>query len=83
MNIIATTDLSTRGSDFELNKNISIIEKFGIYSVICFERMTGCMEWTNARIIKETTDRAEAVRSFTEYGGCKCIKANQIDTYCD
>ena len=41
MRIIASTDISREGNDCFINESISILEEFGIYSVIVCLKVTG------------------------------------------
>lgn len=69
MNIIATTDLSREGNDCYIYESVSLVEAFGMYTVIVADKTNG---WCTTREIycKDTTsDLNIAKRMYKQCGG--------------
>lgn len=70
MKIISTTDLSHEGNDCYIYKSVSLVEEFGMYTVITCQRVVG---WSKSEDIyfwgDPTTDIDEAKHRYWEYGG--------------
>lgn len=70
MKIISTTDLSRERNDCYIYESVSLIEAFGMYTVITCQRITG---WHDIREFclqsKPTLDIEEAKQKYWEYGG--------------
>ena len=70
MKIISTTDLSREGNDCYIYESVSLVEEFGMYTVITCKRVTGWSEYKDACIQgNPTTDIEEAKHRYWEYGG--------------
>ena len=69
MRIISTTDLSREGNDCYINEEVSLVEQFGIYSVINFYKVTGWSEREDVSVFKYTTDFEKAKNAYIYYGG--------------
>ena len=70
MKVISTTDLSTDGNDCYIYKSISLVEAFGMYTVITAEKTVG---WFNNTVIyarsKPTCNFDEAKEWYRRSGG--------------
>jgi hypothetical protein len=70
MKIISTTDLSREGNDCYIYESVSLVEAFGMYTVITCQKVVG---WREHRDIycrsNPTTDIDEAKHIYWEYGG--------------
>ena len=70
MNIISTTDLSTDGNDCYIYKSVSLVEAFGMYTIITAEKTVG---WFNNTEIyarsKPTCNLDEAKEWYKRSGG--------------
>ena len=70
MKIISTTDLSRGGNDCYIYESVSLIEEFGMYTVITCQKVVG---WSERKDIycqsNPTTDIDEAKHRYWEYGG--------------
>ena len=69
MRIISTTDLSREGNDCYINEEVSLVEQFGIYSVINFYKVTGWSKREDVSVFKYTKDFDEAKDAYIYYGG--------------
>ena len=70
MKIISTTDLSRGGNDCYIHESVSLIEAFGMYTVITCQRTTGWQDFKDFCFQSEpTTDIEEAKQRYWEYGG--------------
>ena len=69
MRIIATTDISREGNDCYIYESISLVEQFGIYSVINFLNITGWAEREDVRVLCTTRDIDEAKKVYKSVGG--------------
>ncbi len=69
MNIISTTDLSREGNDCYIYKSVSLIEAFGMYTVIVADKTSG---WCSSKDIyckSVTSDLDEAKHMYKQSGG--------------
>jgi hypothetical protein len=70
MKVIFTTNLSDYGNDCYINKQVSLVECFGMYTVIIAEKVSG---WTNSHKFycrsEATCDFDRAKFMFKESGG--------------
>ena len=70
MKIISTTDLSREGNDCYIYESVSLIEEFGMYTVITCKKVVG---WSELQDIcfqsNPTTNIDEAKHRYWEYGG--------------
>ena len=70
MKIISTTDLSREGNDCYIYESVSLVEEFGMYTVITCQKVVG---WSEHQDIcfqnNPTTDIEEAKQRYWEYGG--------------
>ena len=70
MKIISTTDLSHEGNDCYVYESVSLIEEFGMYTVITCKKIVG---WSERKDIycqsNPTTDIDDAKHRYWEYGG--------------
>lgn len=70
MKIISTTDTSDYGNDCYINKSVTLIEEFGMYTVITCIKVVGwqCHEDIYCRA-NPTTDIYKAQQWYREEGG--------------
>ena len=70
MKILSTTDLSEYGNDCFIHKSVSLIEAFGMYTVITAEKVTGWFDrkqiYTKAEV---TCDLDRAIWMYKQSGG--------------
>ena len=70
MKIISTTDLSRKGNDCYIYESVSLVEAFGMYTVITCQKIVGWSERENIYCQgNPTTDIEEAKHRYWEYGG--------------
>lgn len=69
MNIISSTDISREGNDCYIYESVSLVEQFGIYSVINFLKVTGWAEREEVHVLCTTVDRKKAKKVYKEIGG--------------
>lgn len=69
MNIISSTDNSREGNDCYIYESVSLVEQFGIYSVINFLKVTGWAEREEVCVLCTTADRKKAKKVYKENGG--------------
>ena len=70
MKIISTTDLSHGGNDCYIYESVSLIEEFGMYTVITCQKVVGWHDFKDFCFQSEpTTDIDEAKHRYWEYGG--------------
>ena len=70
MKVLFTTDLSDYGNDCYINSSVSLVECFGMYTVIIAENVTGWAQSHKIFCSSETTcdyDRAKFM--YKESGG--------------
>lgn len=69
MNILYTTDLSRQGNDCYIEESVSLVEAFGMYSVIVATKVSGL--WGDKRIYATapTSNYSDALRWYKEKGG--------------
>lgn len=68
MKIISTTDLSREGNDCYIYESVSLVEMYGMYTVIIAKRISG---WCANEEINcmNPIDLYEAKRMYKQYGG--------------
>ena len=70
MKIISTTDLTRDGNDCRIYESVSLIEEFGMYTVVTCKKVIG---WSDHKDIycqsNPTTDIDEAKHRYWECGG--------------
>lgn len=70
MKVISTTDLSRAGNDCYIYESVSLVEVFGVYTVIVAEKTTGWFEreeiTTGSKFVYDLDD---AKQMYKEYGG--------------
>ena len=69
MRIISTTDISREGNDCYIYESVSLVEQFGIYSVINILRVTGWAEREETIVLCATRDMDEAKKVYKSRGG--------------
>ena len=69
MKIVSTTDLSDYGNDCYINKSVTLIEEFGMYTVITCKRVTGWSTYEDIYCTSPTTDVYKAQLLYKEAGG--------------
>jgi hypothetical protein len=69
MRVISTTDISREGNDCYIYESVSLVEQFGIYSVISIQRVTGWAEREEVRVLCTTRDFYEAKKVYNSVGG--------------
>lgn len=80
MRVISTTDLSREGTDCYIHEAVSLVEQFGIYSVINFFKIEGWSERIDVSVFKYTTDYEEAKNAYICHGG-KYEEYDSSDVY--
>ena len=70
MKIISTTDLSREGNDCYIYESVSLVEEFGVYTVITCQKVVG---WSDFKEFcfqsNPTTDIEDAKQRYWEHGG--------------
>lgn len=56
MRVISTTDTSRDGNDCYIYRSVSLVEQFGIYSVIGIQKITGWAEREDVSVLGYFTD---------------------------
>ena len=69
MRVISSTDISREGNDCYIYESVSLVEQFGIYSVINFYKVTGWSEREDVSVFKYTTDFEKAKNAYVCHGG--------------
>ena len=69
MRVISTTDISHDGNDCYIYESVSLVEQFGIYSVINIQYITGRAERESVCVFKYTRDYDEAKNAYICHGG--------------
>ena len=69
MRIISTTDLSREGNDCYINEEVSLVEQFGVYSIINIYKLDGWAEREDVCVFKYTKDYEEAKNAYVCHGG--------------
>lgn len=73
MEIISTTDVSRYGNDCYIEESYSLVEQFGIYSIIRFYKVSGWSDREEVSVIFTSSNKAEVGKKYKEY--CKYFKA--------
>lgn len=69
MRVISTTDLSREGNDCYIYESISLVEQFGLYSIISILKVVGWSEYEGTSVIKYTTDYEAAKKAYVDNDG--------------
>ena len=69
MRVISTTDISRPGNDCYIYESVSLVEQFGIYSVINILKVTGWAEREETLVLCATKDVDEAKKVYKNVGG--------------
>jgi hypothetical protein len=69
MRVISSTDISRAGNDCYIYESVSLIEQFGIYSVISFLKVTGWAKREEVKVLCTTRDPDEAKKVYKSVGG--------------
>lgn len=69
MRVISTTDISRPGNDCYIYESVSLVEQFGIYSVINILKVTGWAEREETLVLCTTEDVDEAKNVYKNAGG--------------
>ena len=69
MRVISTTDISREGNDCYIYRSVSLVEQFGIYSVISIQKITGWAEREDVVVLCTTTDIEVAKQAYKNYEG--------------
>lgn len=69
MKVISTTDLSREGNDCYIYESVSLVEQFGIYSIINFLNVTGWAEREEVHVLGTTRDIKEAKKVYKHHNG--------------
>lgn len=64
MRIVASTDISREGNDCFINESVSILEEFGIYSVIVCCKVTG---WADREVMYTAETSSDFEKIITKY----------------
>lgn len=68
MKVISTTDLSREGNDCYIYQSVSLVEAFGMYTVIVAEKVNGC--WSTRKIYcKDTTSDLDMAKHMYKQSG--------------
>lgn len=66
MKIIETVDLSKEGNDYYIHKSVSLIEEFGMYTVMVCRKDVGWYGFKRIDISDPTTDFELAKRIYND-----------------
>lgn len=69
MQIISTTDTSREGTDCYICESVTLVEQFGIYSVIRIQQVTGWAEREEVCVLCTTTSGKAAKKVYRDNGG--------------
>lgn len=69
MRVVKSTDISREGNDCFINESISIIEEFGVYSVIVCLRVTGWAKREVTYIVETSSDYEKIKAKYRELRG--------------
>ena len=69
MRVLSTTDISRPGNDCYIYESVSLVEQFGIYSVINILKVTGWAEREETLVLCATKDVDEAKKVYKNVGG--------------
>ena len=69
MRVISSTDLSREGNDCYIHEEISLVEQFGIYAIICCNKIDGWAEREEVLVVFRSTEKKKAIRAYKGYGG--------------
>lgn len=66
MKILATTDLSRAGNDCYIYESVSIVEQFGIYSIIVCQKVTGWAKRETAYVELTSSDYNKIIDKYNK-----------------
>ena len=70
MKVLYTTDLSREGTDCYIYESVSLIEVFGMYTVVTAQKVNGWAERMSINCLPEPiSDLDEAKSLFIKFGG--------------
>lgn len=70
MKVLFTTDISSYGNDCYIDESVSLVECFGMYTVVVAEKVSGWSPSTRIYCLPETTCDFEKAKSmYKEAGG--------------
>jgi hypothetical protein len=69
MRVISTTDISREGNDCYIYESVTLVEQFGIYSVISIQKVTGWAEREEVCVLCTTASGKAAKKVYKEHGG--------------
>jgi hypothetical protein len=69
MRVISTTDLSREGNDCYLYESVSLVEQFGLYSIISILKVVGWSEYEETCVLKCTKDYEAAKKAYVDNDG--------------
>jgi hypothetical protein len=69
MKVISTTDLSREGNDCYIYQSISLVEAFGMYTVIDAEKVIGSWDKRDISCTHTTSDLDIAKHMYMKAGG--------------
>jgi hypothetical protein len=72
MNVLSTTDVSRYGNDCYIEESYSLVEQFGLYSIIRFYKVSGWSDHEEVSIVFTTKSESCAGKKYKEY--CKYYK---------
>ena len=73
MNVLSSTVVSRTGNDVYIEESYSLVEQFGLYSVIRFYKVSGWSDQAEVSALITTSNKAEAAKKYKEY--CKFYKS--------
>lgn len=69
MRVISSTDISREGNDCYIYESVSLVEQFGIYSVIEIQKISGWSHNKEVNVLCVTTDLKQAKKTYKEHKG--------------
>lgn len=73
MNVISSTIVSRPGNDVYIEESYSLVEQFGLYSIIRFYKVSGWSDREEVSVIFTSSNKAEVGKKYKEY--CKYYKS--------
>ena len=69
MKVISTTDLSREGNDCYIYESVSLVEVFGMYTVVVAKKISGWWDIKEIYCKEQTTDLDKAKYMYKQSGG--------------
>ena len=69
MKVISTTEASYAENDRCIYESISLVERFGMYAIIVFRKMTGRIEKEQVFVLKASANYNTAIEEYKDCGG--------------